>query len=621
MGQSVLFIFRVILGALFGYFLPGYLLAGALCARGRVLWSFPLSLVLLFLAILGVQVAGLPITVPAVATVLFLACVGFLVLRRVVEPPIAPESAKHTTPPDGRWLRTGLACGCGVLVVMILLRTTLWPLSGWDTVFRWDFLAQRILERRSLNFYPPISAEDFRYYFDLECVPPMVSFSYWWLYAVSGGHFIALTGILVAAQVAWVLGFTWAIGRSLHSSSAGIFAAAILGSSMLFIRSVSIGQEAGLTTLAMAAMLCALVESRQGHDWRGMLLAGLAAALGAICREYCCVLPILGAIAVLWMGGGFKKAMLLCGIALIAGGPWYLREIIRTGNPFYSLRFGPFAVNPVYAALFDYYSNRIGVGHWKLQQWVETAVSFLRQAPMQITLGSLAGIVFFRKLGFLAAAAGTFVALWLYSIKFALGGAEVNMRVAAPAMVPLSVLSAILLARLPAVRIMQPLVSTMMAIGLIWGIIVAGVHPFYPTLNTLRYWFVLTLLERDSDASDRYASIPKLVPPQSRILSEDDYLHASLYGSNIDILPVWSPEVRFIADNNLSPLEVRRRLLALGIGYVMWTPMFDGDFLTEYSRFYREDQPHWRTMVESSGKYYLYELPDESRTSAPGASK
>jgi hypothetical protein len=35
------------------------------------------------------------------------------------------------------------------------------PLSGYDTIFRWDFLARQMWQQAGLNFYPPVKAADF----------------------------------------------------------------------------------------------------------------------------------------------------------------------------------------------------------------------------------------------------------------------------------------------------------------------------------------------------------------------------------------------------------------------------------------------------------------------------
>jgi len=37
----------------------------------------------------------------------------------------------------------------------------------------------------------------------------------------------------------------------------------------------------------------------------------------------------------------------------------------------------------------------------------------------------------------------------------------------------------------------------------------------------------------------------KMLPHGSRVLSDSAYLHAELYDAGIEVVPVWSPEVRF----------------------------------------------------------------------------
>ncbi len=64
-----------------------------------------------------------------------------------------------------------------LLGVIFALRVTLAPECGFDSIFRWDFLAERMLYLRNFKFYPPMTAADFRIYPYADGIPPLVSFA------------------------------------------------------------------------------------------------------------------------------------------------------------------------------------------------------------------------------------------------------------------------------------------------------------------------------------------------------------------------------------------------------------------------------------------------------------
>jgi hypothetical protein len=68
----------------------------------------------------------------------------------------------------------------GIVLIVHSFRV---PLPGPDTRIRWDCLAQRILELGGFDFYPPRQPVDFKTYFHVDGIPPMISIERWWLYA------------------------------------------------------------------------------------------------------------------------------------------------------------------------------------------------------------------------------------------------------------------------------------------------------------------------------------------------------------------------------------------------------------------------------------------------------
>ena len=55
--------------------------------------------------------------------------------------------------------------------------------------------------------------------------------------------------------------------------------------------------------------------------------------------------------------------------AALAAGPWYVRNLVLTGNPFYPLSFANLSVNPVYNAILQSYNALHGVQHWGANEW------------------------------------------------------------------------------------------------------------------------------------------------------------------------------------------------------------------------------------------------------------
>ena len=88
-----------------------------------------------------------------------------------------------------------------------------------------------------------------------------------------------------------------------------------------------------------------------------------------------------------------------------------------------------------------------------------------------------------------------------------------------------------------------------------------------------------------------------ILPPGYRVLSDSAYLHAALVDSGIEVVPVWSPEVRFLF--SASPEESERRLRDLHIGSVVVYPLtMNMTYLTSASPFYAALPERWRALAQ-----------------------
>jgi hypothetical protein len=502
-----------------------------------------------------------------------------------------------------------------------------------------------MLQQHSFRFYPPMTAADYRLYFYTDGIPPLVSFSYWWLYAVAGSYHPGLTSILLAAQLVCTAGFVYRIGVAVESRLAGLFSIAVLGGANLFIDAVAIGQETGLTALAVAAMVCAVVEAAPdklaGFGWRAMVMAGLAAALGALAREYGCSFAILGAVVVVWRGGRAKNVAILCGIAALLAGPWYLRNLLRCGNPFFSNRFAGLYVNPVHIAMLDYYRTRLGISTWGAATWGNVGRVVLMEAPLQVTLGVVGAAIFFRKLGFFAVIAAAITALWVYSIGVTSGGWLYALRFLPPLLVALSVPAGILVARWSGRRLARAGSMALLEAALLVSIVVAAVHPFVPTLTPSENWTHLFSVPPPPRLA-WWDELPKKLPTRARILCDNCYIYSDMQkrglalpgliemdqsvsaksasatsapiatANQLDLVPIWSPEVAFIADDKLTPATIRSMLLEHGIGFIIAENGYNGGFVSHRMRFYQDGMKSWTLLYTGENYYYLFGLASNS---------
>jgi hypothetical protein len=89
----------------------------------------------------------------------------------------------------------------------------------------------------------------------------------------------------------------------------------------------------------------------------------------------------------------------------------------------------------------------------------------------------------------------------------------------------------------------------------------------------------------------------RILPPGYRVLSDSAYLHAALVDTGIEVVPVWSPEVRFIFSS--SPEESERQLRSLRIGSVVCYPLtMNMAYLTSASPFYASLPERWRGLAQ-----------------------
>ena len=578
-----------------GLFLPGFFLAKYF--RHSLWWAFAFvfSLLALFQSIFWLGIFHVSIGVWTVTPCLLAATAAAALLQRKFAGPSAP-AALPVSPPWNTQERV-LLLASGAVGVVLLVHSAIAPLMGPDMQFRWDLLPQQLLSLGRFDYYPPLIPADFRTYFFVDGIPPLVSFTYWWLYAAAGRYLPALISLAVAAQFACTLAFTYGTASILFSRRAGVLAAAMLSASPLFFRSVVLGQETGLTALSIAATLYCIVSARDRDDARAMVSAGLAASLCALSREYGWIALIAGVIALAWRKQSAKQIAVFCAAALAAAGPWYLRNWMLAGNPFYSLRFAGFNVNAIHDSILHYYDASFGVQRWTAGSWVNVLLFLTVVSVFQILAGIPGGVRRFRRHGYLFVIALLLGLVWIQSIGFTSGGVETSTRVLSPVLAVLSLTAAAMLEPLTRRGRAAAALFVFILLCQAWTAVQGAVYPKEAYTLPVSQWLASAFPQVPPPAEFQVRDpLAKVFPPGYRVLSDSAYLHASMVGTGVEVVPVWSPEVRFLF--SATPEEAERQLRALHIGSVVCYPKTTNmAYLVSASPFYAALPNRWKLLT------------------------
>ena len=603
----------------FGLLLPGFFLGRLLGARDPLVSGFVLSVALLFQTVFWYQVFAVPIrfgsVFAALATVTGIAA-GLWWRQQRRRAAAIPEAMSVSRRPWPWWV-----CGAvGVVALgLFLFRLVLVPIHGPDTFIRWDFLARRLLEFGHLSYYPPCAAPDFGVYFLAEAIPPLVSATYFWTYAALGQPLAAVTAVPVMLQAACLLWLCYKLAEAEFGASAGLLAVGALVSSERFTWGVAMGQETGYTALALAATLYFIATSRPRRATAAAVLAGAATAIGALAREYGWAFLVCGMLLIWWRRLGWRYLVLYAATALVLALPWYVRTWVLTGNPFYSLPVGNlFPVNRVYADILRAYAERMSLSRQSGAQLALLATQALRYSVLPLTAGLLAAVWYARRHGWLLACAAVTAGVWAYSVQYT-AGPYYSMRVLTPTLFVLAVTAGGGLAAVA--RAWPPgRWALLVSVGLLaaWGALYAALYPAMPGFTPWRDWPACFLREHSNIPADpllREAVVGKL-PRDFRVLTDDAYAGVELADTGVRAVPVWSPEVAFLFDDHLPPVEVRRRLLARKIRAVLYYPNSVNTSYLERHAFYAQDRQNWAVLAQTPG-WVLYDLAVSPPTPGP----
>jgi hypothetical protein len=269
-----------------------------------------------------------------------------------------------------------------------------------------------------------------------------------------------------------------------------------------------------------------------------------------------------------------------------------------TGNPFYSLKFLGFAVNPVHDSIMRYYSALLGITHWTGSNWASLLFLLLVFATFQLLAGIPGGFTCFRSHGYLLVIALLLIGVWILSAGYTSGGVLASTRVLSPALVVLSITAAGILEPLTHRAPWRTAVGIAIAAGLLWTAAQGAIYPKDPFSLPPGQWLANAFPHIDQPAEFQIRDqLVRLLPAGYRVLSDSAYLHAALAGTGIEVVPVWSPEVRFIFST--TPDEAERQLRALGIRSVVVYPLtMNMTYLTAVSPFYAALPERWRPLAQ-----------------------
>ncbi|HND60327.1 MAG TPA: hypothetical protein PLB90_02535 [Opitutaceae bacterium] len=562
-----------------GLLLPGAAWLRVLRIRAGLSGCFIGSAATLYLTVVLYDLLHVPISLTSMSVGLAVVTAGaglVAILRARKSPSLPPPE------PAGRPLPflTDLGFWTPLLAVFWLFfswRLGTQPLNGGDVDFRWSWLAEQMLHHGSLSFYPPRSAADFTSYFWVESIPPGVASLHGWAYACAGrvdevwASAGGLMQMLALHDLAWRLGALWG-GRE-TARRAVVLVAAL----PLLNWSVLLGQETGLTAVAVAGITFAAFRWRASPEPGWLGLAVLAGVLGASTREYGLIFPIYAAVLLRLFRAPARTALAVGGIALALGLIWPVRTWVLTGNPFYSLRVARFfALN----GFFVDWSETISLGSHRLlftaAAWQEVGRYLLLGAPLA-TLGWAALLFSLRRrapeaLGCLLGIGLTF-ALWYASVPYTGGGLFYSMRVLSPALLLGAVFGASALdaAKLPASALRLADIAIVVAAG--YTLPITLTLPHHPYKLSPDEWpeAGLRFVDDQRQADAEVARHLDKLPGHGRILSECVSLPRALAPDGVTVVPLWSPEVSWLFDHGLAPDEVARRWARSGLRYVVMT--------------------------------------------------
>lgn len=600
-------LFPFILAA--GLLAPGWLFGRVLRVPAGLTGAFLGSAVVLFHVVLVLAIFDRPLDFSHLASGLAVVSLIFWLVEQRYAQTMRPAPGALTSRTPWSW-QHWLLLPAALGLASIALKAGLEPLSGVDNGFRWDQLARQMLHTEGMDFYPPVTDQDFLLYGWCDGIAPLISDLYLWCYLSLGQPMRGATIPVVIGQGLLLFRVVYQLATRHAGPVAGRAATALLASSALLLWGVAMGQETGLTALSLAAMLLFLDHYRTDPRAGWLIWAGLAAGAGALSREYGLVFVPLGWLA-LQHGGRFRRGAMMFTLTVASVVlPWFVRNWIRTGNPLFSHELGGlFPVNPAHRAYMHCIAEL--TRYWESpRQLGETAIALGTLALLPLGLGLTSGMRRWRDFAPWTLAVVVMIGLWLWSIRQTAGGMVYSLRVLTPALAVGAALGGIALERLSRARNGRWL-FLLLVIPL--SVDASARALYMPFDHTVAWWRNRPGAWRDFGAHLRQEPSPAWpaiaqAAGTNWILVLDPGHHALLARLGAQAVPPWSPKVFFIGDPKRDFVQSLALLRAQGARFVI-LPRNDvvADRFVSRARFLREltasAQP---ALIDSS--FVLYDL-------------
>jgi hypothetical protein len=599
---------------------PGWLLGRALNAPAGIGGAFIGSAAILFNLTLAISAFGLAINAITLGLGLALVClVLFAVNRRRVVAQSSAPAAGGVAPKHGIFMKLAVGIGCGAIAT----RAVLDPLSGFDTGFRWDFLARQMFRYESLAFYPAVTASDFFFYPWCDGIAPIISVLYLWSYYCLGEPHGLATVPVVAGQALLLFRLVYKLASQGNDRSNGRNAAAILATSPVALWAVAMGQETGLTAVALIAMFLFIKTQADAEENHWAIWAGISAGVGALAREYGLAYIVFGWAAFAWERSHRRTWLRFTAAAAVVALPWYLRNWMKTGNPLYSHDIaGLFPTNSVHAA---YHTMVAELVTWRMLPgagWL-VVMAIIAVAGAPLVLGVAGGLLGLRRFcPWLFAFVGM-IGIWIVSIPNTSGGMAYSLRVLSPALALGAVLGGTFVSRWQRHKFAAGCIAVSLAVLATD----AAARSLYLPLNPAVEWWSRDAGEwrifgKSAESWRNHPNWAAIVDAAEgrQIIVSDPGNHAILAARGGHAVPLFSPAVRFLFAGNVDFGTAVDRLRSQNTRFILmahYNPY--NDALTEPHAFFRtlrSATPALRTTLYSV--YDLYSSDFIPTTNAPG---
>lgn len=476
--------------------------------------------------------------------------------------------------------------------VLILLRAFFQPMISPDSIFRWNHLAELLFREGGLSFYPPSTSNDFIKYPYPDGFPPLVSILYAYIYICAGKVIPQMTSIIVFAQFALCAYYVYKASLIFFKNkfAAQISLCALLASPTFFF-SLFLGQETGWTSLSAAMFFYYAIKMAKSDklDISSAVMCSVAIALGAISREYGLIFIALSVPILFLLNISPGQIMRCFSFAILISSPFYIRNFITFGNPIYPLSFFGFLHhNQIHQGIMTEYSRQFSL--FSNVRYLFDALKFAAFGlPIQLLVLCLAWIKKHNIAFYFYCI--TIALLWAYSTNYTCGGIYYSMRVLSPAIIALSIIAGGSIANFATkFSIMEKLIKIAFIPILTFFFLIALTLPASPFKTPTKLW-VNTAFGKNSGIEDMIFKYVTTIPSDSLILCDSALYQSQLYQRSdrrVKLIPIWTPELLFLFDEEISFHAKIAKLRAFGITHIMRTNDSANNNFFEHYSFFRE---------------------------------